>query len=546
MVLILLAIAVVADSVVTVVRLHSPLPYFDEWDSLALFKDLVTGRAPWTEMFSQHNEHRIFFPRLVLFSDYLFFGGEGTLDLVAIGAVQVAHAGLLIWLLRRGRPTTRGGLAIAAVVAMLLSSLRQEENFSWGFQVTFVGVFALATLACILFSDAVASMRAAQAYGGRLIAAFAVVVVATLTMANGLLAGLTLVCLAAASRAPFRIVAASGAVLAVLAVCYFHGYQVAADQTPLALSLWHPLRLLSYTAIYIGNFLEPDLRTARLLGLWGLVAMAGAAWTVVLRRDPDPVRMALFGIMLFTVGSALVTGLGRLGMGLDQAFSSRYATGAATFWSAILVYWWSFVNRVRGAVLLRCAVGATALVLIVGAVRSQGSQKGGMEVRAREQRAAADALLLGLKDQVSFQAIYDVDGPVEAGAAFLRMQGLSVFGQRDAGLVGKPVARAGTTVGRALCGGSIDMAAAAADLGPGGVRVSGRGWARDAWAMTDRVYLVDGTDAIVGVASRDPDMADPEPWSGFAVSPTGTPLRAFARLSHARLCELGGAAVVTP
>ncbi len=543
--LILMAIAMVADSVTTVVRLHSALPYFDEWDSLALFRDLITGQAPWTDMFSQHNEHRIFFPRLFLFSDYLFFGGQGIFDLVTIGAIQAAHAGLLIWLLRRARPTARGSLAIAAVVVMLLSSLRQEENFSWGFQVAFVAVFALATLACILFSDALAAMRAGQAYGGRLIAAYAVVVAATFTMANGLLAGLTLVCLAAASRAPLRIVAASGAVLVILALCYFHGYQVAADQTPLALSLQHPLRLLSYTAIYIGNFLEPDLRTARLLGLWGLVAMAGAAWTVVLRRDTDPVRMALFGIMLFTVGTALLTGLGRLGMGLDQAFSSRYGTGAAAFWSAILIYWWCFADRMRGAALLRWAVGATALVLVVGAVQSQGPQKGGMEVRARGQRAATDALLLGLKDQDSFQAIYDVNGPVLAGAVFLKAHGLSVFGQRDAELVGKPVVQAGTIVDRAFCEGSIDNAAAAPDLGSGGVRLSGRGRAHDAWAMTDRVYLVDGTDAIVGLASRSPDLADPEPWSGFAVSSVGTPLRAFARLSHRKLCELGGAAVVT-
>jgi len=541
--LILMAIAMVADSVTTVVRLHSALPYFDEWDSLALFRDLITGQAPWTDMFSQHNEHRIFFPRLFLFSDYLFFSGQGIFDLVTIGAIQAAHAGLLIWLLRRARPTARGSLAIAAVVVMLLSSLRQEENFSWGFQVAFVAVFALATLACIVFSDALAAMQAGQAYGGRLISAYAVVVAATFTMANGLLAGLTLVCLAAASRAPLRIVAASGAVLVILALCYFHGYQVAADQTPLALSLWHPLRLLSYTAIYIGNFLEPDLRTARLLGLWGLVAMAGAAWTVVLRRDTDPVRMALFGIMLFTVGTALLTGLGRLGMGLDQAFSSRYGTGAAAFWSAILIYWWCFADRVRGATFLRCAVGATALVLVIGAVQSQGPQKGGMEVRARGQRAATDALLLGLKDQVSFDAVDDVSEPIEAGAAFMKMRRLSVFGQRDAGLVGKPIAQAGTMVERVLCEGSVESALAAPDLGRDGVRVSGQASAHADLAMTGRIYLVGGTDAIVGLASRDPSLADPAPWSGFAVSPAGTPLRAFARLSHGKLCELGDATV---
>ena len=55
-------------------------------------------------------------------------------------------------------------LVIAAVVVGLTFSLRQWHNFIWGFQVQFVGVYALACLSILLFVRALVS----RSRGGRL------------------------------------------------------------------------------------------------------------------------------------------------------------------------------------------------------------------------------------------------------------------------------------------------------------------------------------------------------------------------------------------
>ena len=49
-----------------VISTYSPLPHWDEW---ALFDHLATGRGwSWAWLWAQHNEHRILFPRIILFA----------------------------------------------------------------------------------------------------------------------------------------------------------------------------------------------------------------------------------------------------------------------------------------------------------------------------------------------------------------------------------------------------------------------------------------------------------------------------------------------
>src|SRR6185312_1721096 len=45
------------------------LPILDEWDGTApLFEKMADGSLGFGDFYSQHNEHRIFFPRLIFFA----------------------------------------------------------------------------------------------------------------------------------------------------------------------------------------------------------------------------------------------------------------------------------------------------------------------------------------------------------------------------------------------------------------------------------------------------------------------------------------------
>ncbi|HEX4765021.1 MAG TPA: hypothetical protein VH414_01970 [Lichenihabitans sp.] len=541
-----LAAAMVADTVATIVRLHSALPYFDEWDELDLLKYALHGDTSWFgTLVTQHNEHRIVFPRLVFYADDFLFGGRGILDRIAILAIQVGQAAMLVGLLRRALPRPvllrrdHTFLALASVSVMLLSCLRQEENFSWGFQVQFVGIFALGTLAFILFAAALERMRDGGSSLGWLLAAYAAAFVATFTMANGLLCAVVLVVLAVLWRAPLRVVLASLGVTALLAAAYLHGYEPQTAHTSLGFSLRHPLRVLSYAAAYLGNFLDPDIAWARLLGLVGLAGTALAVARTYVCRDSTPARLALVGVMLFTAGTAALTALGRLGFGLDQAMSSRYSTGSAAFWSALLIYAWSVSAEWRRPAILRGLIAVTALVLVAGAVRSQGAMKNGMEQRAYSEAMTRDALLLGLHDKDTFGNVDDTTDVIVRLSALLKERGWSVFGEPDAGLVGRPLTEAGPLGDAAACRGTLAAAVSVPAFGHEGVSVVGQAWGLHHNRLNGRTYVADDRNTIVGFGSREPPGDDPSTWTGYAVAAPGATLRAFAQFSNGLLCPLG-------
>ncbi len=200
------AVFIVGDTLRAVVPLWSPLPWFDEWATVDLIAGWQDGtRTVGNVLFSQHNEHRILVPRLVFFADDLLFRGRGYLSLAAIFAVQLLHAGLFAAVLGRSRPARAGRWAIAAAVLAAMFSLRQDENFSSGFQLQFVAVFAGATLSFVLFGLAAKREVQRRPVRAALLASLGAALITTLTMANGLVVGYVLVVLALIARLRPRV-----------------------------------------------------------------------------------------------------------------------------------------------------------------------------------------------------------------------------------------------------------------------------------------------------------------------------------------------------
>ena len=538
--LVLVAVAVAAQTVAESFATHSLLPQGDEWTSLAVFRSVMTGRSVVSDMLGQHNEHRILFPRLVLFSDYLLAGGSGRLDLVAIFVIQALTCGLFLHLLAHGAARSSGRVAVGAVVVLLLASLRQSENFTWGFQVQFVGVFAAGCLAASLFAAAIGAAREGRAAGARTALALAVAGIATFSMSNGLLAAPVLLALAVLGRAPRRMTIAAALASLALAAAFFAGYEVLGSGSLRAALAEHPWRIPAYAAAYLGNLLDPDMGACVLLGAGGLAWAALAALATATGRDRDPVRLALLGIMLFTAGSAVLTALGRSGDGLGSAMASRYATGAACFWSAVLVHAWSSAGALRRPQALRILVGAAGAVLVAGVLRVQAPTVEIMRTLGVARTAAGDALLQGLVDDAALRAIDDDPAQVRDMLPFLRERRLGVFADPDAGRLGRPLSDAGP-VGALPCPGSLDRARADPALGPDGVAVGGTAGGGAAPPATGRIFLADPAGRVVGLGA-----AGAGGWTGYARARPGTELRAVLRLRSGRLCGLGAAPVASP
>jgi hypothetical protein len=124
---VIVALIVAATTVYGVVKAYSPIPYYDQWNE-------VTVQQHRDHLFSQHNEHKILFPRLIFIADKLWFGGRDELTLTLILLIQLVHACLLISLLSRTRKMSVVERASAGAVALsLLFWMYQSQNFTSGF-----------------------------------------------------------------------------------------------------------------------------------------------------------------------------------------------------------------------------------------------------------------------------------------------------------------------------------------------------------------------------------------------------------------------------
>ncbi|MDB5452854.1 MAG: putative rane protein [Caulobacteraceae bacterium] len=192
--LVLGAALIMADTLRWVYRAYSPLPWWDQWETISGYMRIRAGGSWWHELVRPHNEHRLVVPRLFFLADLALLGGQNRLLLPMCAGIQLYHAGLLVWLGHRSSSghsqwTNPVFIASSALAIALLFSFAQMENLFWAFQIAFLGVFAAATTSFLLLTRAVLRQQAGRGWQLSLFAGLALIPIASFTMANGVLAG---------------------------------------------------------------------------------------------------------------------------------------------------------------------------------------------------------------------------------------------------------------------------------------------------------------------------------------------------------------------
>lgn len=548
------AILIVASTLYVVAHTHHPLPLQEEWMNIIVFKSWLTGAKPLEDLLSQHSEHRILFPRLVMFADYLWFGGGGYFSLAAIIFGLCALTAVFLCLLYRLGPKDAGAIGVAATVVAMIFSLAQWENFRSAIQIYFVEALTAASCAILLFAAGLQRVRDGRPSAVFILASFLLVAVATFSMASGLLSGFVLTLTAVLAHAPRRYAVMAGAATAAIAGAYFYHYRLpdaaelysAFGPPPKDASqpawLEGPIGFVVFALAYLGNFLDPWIAAAVALGAVGAVAVMADFWRRLLGRDATAERLAPLGIALFTAGSAFLTAIGRLPHeGLGAAMSSRYTLASACFWSAVLVSAWSRTAQREFRRARHAAIALCCIVLTGAALMAQEPGAAVLEDQAFLQNGVENALLQGLFDRRLIEAAYTNPDWVRALAPLLKERGMSIFATGDARLFRASLSEAGM-IDDAPCRGAFSAAILDESLGPGGVRVGGVADIASAPLSGLRLYLVDASKKIVGFASR---LADDGSWTGYATAQAQAELSAYARQTSGRLCLLGTRTVST-
>ena len=545
----------------------------DQWDKKNL-QNIVQ------DIFSQHNEHRILVPRLFFLVDMYFFSGRNEFLVTMIVLCQLIHVGLFWWIIGFAQNVSAfQRITLTLMASILFLSLLQYENFLWGFQIQFVGVFAAATAAfgSIAQSTEAHSRQTSDSEFKSLLwlgVGMTCLIISMLMMSNGLLSGILLTILAFWLRAErVHFTAIFVLFLAVTGIYLYDFHSPQGHAKPLE-SLAQFDHVLVYAATYLGGpfgsilsdvfrYLQPfhmgaGIFTAQVMGLFGMVISAILGLLVVSRGRDQVCRAeaVLLMIMAMVVGSALVTGLGRLNFSYGQALSSRYMTPALLFWAAAgtlaCVIASRLLSRTRqflsifGITLL---VSLTTIIVIHQVFLIQHL----VENRSSRDQAGV-ALILNVKDEETIKEIHPDIQLIWEAREFMRQNRISVFSESFAGWYGVNIHDHFDLARRNRCQGFFDTVSSIIPSGLRELEVHGRvtGWAWDneRASVPRTVIITDERDIVVGLGLggyQRPDVSKTlssvtsakSGWRGFVNSVAGNSLAAYAVLDGGQmLCRL--------
>jgi len=402
------------------------VPFWDEWESVPYVLAAISKRLTFADLWRQHNEHRIFFPRLVMLGLYRFGRMDSRVLMYANCAILAFTIAILLAEHLRCRGNTTSAWLSFVPAAWILMSLRQWENLLWGWQIQIFMCSGCLVLALYSLSRAT---RPAW-----LCTAVAAGVVCCYSFSSGMLVwpvGLFHIVVtnqgAIRRRVAWIWTCAGVAALAV----YFVGYHPPEHHPSPFTFIRHPFHAAAYFLASVGGPVATDLGGAITAGTLLCAGAVATAWWSPTRAAPLRSTMAA-SLIVFSASASAMMMVGRVGFGPSQALASRYTTITAL--GVVGLYLLIVQNmdadprapRMLAFLLGMLAIGQ-ASVSVAAFEEAKASQQHRRQLaRALKQyRSETDAMLA---------ALYPDAAIVRARASILEQHRLSVFARGSATL----------------------------------------------------------------------------------------------------------------
>ena len=316
--------------VICVSRYGVNVPYGDGWLMIPLIEKWQNHQLTLSDIFQQHNEHRIAIPKLI----YLAFATLTNWNLRAEMFFSIALCigtsfGLYLLLKQTVRLSRTQVLLLWCVCNIFIFSPAQAENWLWGFQLQmFIPQLCLVAALVAVSVEPCSLTRWAVGAGLTLIA--------TLSFGNGLLLWPVLSLVMIMRRERRSLLIAWALLGAVVVALYFHHYISAPKSRPIT-GNW--LDYPAYFLVFLGGPLvrQRMLFSAIMIGAAGLT-LFGAFFIYFFRRGGQRLHRAAPWLALgsYAVASAAVAAATRVHGEPLQAADSRYLTISQHMYLALI------------------------------------------------------------------------------------------------------------------------------------------------------------------------------------------------------------------
>lgn len=383
------------------------IPFWDEWDETAAVVALHRGTLRFSDLWAQHNEHRILTSRLTLLGlDALLHRWNAVSEIfISITVALLTLAGLVVLAFRSVSPMR--ALALGVVFSLLIFSIAQYENWTWGFEIAWFYVNA-SLVWSIIFLTTVAH-RLACFIAAAVLAAFA-----TVSMATGPVVWVSCALVIALTPGTnrWRRLGAWLVFAALAVTVYSRGFVFPGMGTGPGFARFDVV--VSYAAAYVGSPFAGWLASPVTTIVGGFAIVVSIAAFGYLLRDPDRSRMMRaipwLALSSFGLACAAITALGRAPLGAETALSSRYITVSQYIWIGLIGF--ATIYSPDGRRGRRALIVSTAILLVLGYVVEQVRAYPNMLAFAWNMENVRERLIAGTATDAVLQTIYP-DASVE-------------------------------------------------------------------------------------------------------------------------------------
>ncbi len=423
-----------------IVKYRVEVPQADEWSLVPLIEKSYQGTLQFKDLWALHNEHRLLFPRLLLIQIIRISHWKTLYELFANVSFAMISFLAVLSLIKKIQISSNKTVGwLIPLLSLMIFSLNQSENWFFGWNVQIYMNVTAVILGLILIG-------AYEFSWGRIIAAAALGIIATYSFANGFLfwplAFLLLWLKRNSINKPAIVFSFWILIAAVSFFAYLPGYSRPAEHPSPWYFLHEPLSALNYCFAYLGSPLLAFCKKAPAVAEWlsykGIVVPQVILWIanyaatfagfvgvillfVVFRRlrmNSGNVLLICFALSSYVVLSAILSMIGRSGMGTANALSLRYITISMWFWISLAICY-AFETQLKFRPLF-LSVLTVCLILnsIYGAFYS---------VKVHSYLMPARSELLRLQDENLLKRLYPDVEYIRKSVAIMKRYHLSVF-----------------------------------------------------------------------------------------------------------------------
>jgi hypothetical protein len=316
------------------------LPYWDEWEFARVLNKWFEGNLGWRDFFIQHNEHRLLFPRLLMFPLALLTHWNIYFEValsILLGAGLYAVLALRILKLRVFSAHGRGWIGFA--VSVLVFSVAQAESWLLGEQnQTFLNLLAFAAGIFMLTAPRLSPFKFA--------AILVCGIISTYSMANGMLfwpigfAVLLVRPLDSRLRQSLSVIWTGVSILMLMS--YLYEYHKPSHHPSLLFVFRQPLSAVKYFFAYLGFPLSCGRADGALwaggAGFFIFLVTAGLCYPLF--RKSGTLALSVLpwlGLGGYGLSCAVLTTVARAEWGVAQALALRYVPFSNLLWISLAV-----------------------------------------------------------------------------------------------------------------------------------------------------------------------------------------------------------------